>query len=249
MLQIAICDDTITELEREARLVEDYLAARPELDGTVRCFQAAYDLVDCLRSRGGFDAYLLDIMMPYMDGIELGRAIRETGDRSPIVYLTSSPDYAVDSYEVEAFKYLLKPVAPDKLAAVLDKLTATVLAATEKPVAVRIRDGVVSVLPSHLLYVHIRDHVLYYHLDDGRVVESITVRESFEQVCAPLLEDERFLKISVNHVINMSFVVSLAGGRFTMRDGAELTIPRRGAAEVKLAYMEYIIRRGRGVQV
>lgn len=103
----------------------------------MRCFQSAYDLVDCIKNRGGFDAYLLDILMPYMNGIDLGMAIREIGDQAPIIYLTSSKDYAVDSYRVSTFYYILKPATAEKINEVLDKLFEKLAANPEKPLLVR----------------------------------------------------------------------------------------------------------------
>ncbi|WP_165445343.1 LytR/AlgR family response regulator transcription factor [Bacilliculturomica massiliensis] len=247
-MRFALCDDNIEELERIGGQVADYLAGRPELDGSLRCFQSAYDLIDCIRGRGEFDAYLLDVMMPHMNGIELGRAIREAGGKAPIVYLTSSPDYAVESYRVRAYDYLLKPVDGDALAALMDKLTAELQAGRETPLLVRTREQVTPVYPGELCYVRVRDHVLEYHMADGRVVESGTLRESFAQTAAPLLGDGRFVKISVSHIVNMSFVQKLTGSSFTMRDGAVLRISRALASSVRETYVEYILERGKPSQ-
>ncbi|WP_159456455.1 LytR/AlgR family response regulator transcription factor [Intestinibacillus massiliensis] len=249
MVQIALCDDNIQELEWIGRLVSGYLAGRPELDGSLRRFQSAYDLMDCIRERGGFDAYLLDVMMPHMNGIELGQAIREAGGKSPIVYLTSSPDYAVQSYRVRAYDYLLKPVAADALAALLDKLAAELQERRETPLLVRTRDQVTPVHPGELLYVRVRDHVLEYHMADGSVVESGTMREPLDQTAAPLLGDGRFVKINVSYIVNMSFVQKLAGGSFLMRDGTVLNISRALAASVRETYIEYILERGKLPQI
>lgn len=245
MVQIALCDDNIEELERTGRLTADYLAGRPELDGSLRRFQSAYDLMDCIRERGGFDAYLLDVMMPHMNGIELGQAIREAGGKAPIVYLTSSPDYAVASYRVRAYDYLLKPVAGEALAALLDKLTAELRERREAPLLVRVRDQVTPIYPGELAYVRVRDHVLEYHMADGSVVESGTMREPLNQTAAPLLQDGRFVKINVSYIVNMNFVQKLAGGSFLMRDGTVLNISRALAVPVRETYIEYILERGK----
>lgn len=249
MLELAICDDDIEILEHTKHLVNAYLRGRPELDGSVRCFQSAYDLVDCIKNRGGFDAYLLDILMPYMSGIDLGMAIREIGDQAPIIYLTSSKDYAVDSYQVSTFYYILKPATEEKISHVLDKLFEKLAANPEKPIPVRTSDGIAPVFPSKLLYVKVRSHILYYHLADGHVVESITTRESFDDVVAPLLEDSRFLKINYNHVINMSYVKALTGPQFLMEDEALLAISRKLSTSAKRAFMEYILERGRSKMI
>ena len=249
MLELAICDDDIEALEHNRDLVNRYLNCRPELDCSLRCFQSAYDLMDCIKNRGGFDAYLLDILMPFMSGIDLGMAIREIGDQAPIIYLTSSKDYAVDSYQVSTFYYVLKPTTSQKINEVLDKLFAKLAADSEKPIPVRTSNGIAPVFPSKLLYVHIRYHILYYHMADGRVIESITTRESFDDSIAPLLADSRFVKISYNHAINMSYVKILTGPKFILEDGTLLDISRTLSSHAKRAYIEYILERGRSKMI
>lgn len=70
---------------------------------------------------GSFDLYLLDIVMPEQNGIEVGLSIRKLDGLGLIVYLTTSPDYAVDSYLTNAFHYLLKPVRWEQMVSVLDR--------------------------------------------------------------------------------------------------------------------------------
>ena len=68
-----------------------------------------------------FDLYVLDVVMPDMSGIDLGMKLRELGQYGAIVYLSVSPEYAVESYAVRAFYYLMKPVDSTQLYHVLDQ--------------------------------------------------------------------------------------------------------------------------------
>ena len=56
----------------------------------VSCFDSSYDLLEALEKSGGYDLYLLDIIMPHMSGIELAKKIRERGERSKLLFLTTS---------------------------------------------------------------------------------------------------------------------------------------------------------------
>ncbi len=119
-MRIAICDDNPEELARLVSLLETY---RRE---TERCFiyqsySSGIALLDDIR-RGSFDLVLLDILMPHLDGMGIAREIRTFDDHLKIAFLTSSPEYAVQSYEVEAFSYLVKPILKEKLFPLLDKL-------------------------------------------------------------------------------------------------------------------------------
>ena len=120
MLRIAICDDEEKQLNQTAALLNTYLQSRPGLHGQVETFRSGGALLAREEEREGFDLYVLDILMPKLSGIDTGRRLRALGEGGEIIYLTSSNDFAADSYGVRAFFYLLKPVEEKKLFQVLD---------------------------------------------------------------------------------------------------------------------------------
>ena len=121
MLRIAVCDDEEKQLEQVSALLETYLEAHPDRQGQVETFQSGSALLERVKELRGFDLYILDILMPSLSGIEIGRRLRALADEGEIIYLTNSNDFAADSYDVRAFFYLLKPVEKSKLFQVLDK--------------------------------------------------------------------------------------------------------------------------------
>lgn len=120
MLRIAVCDDQETQLHETAALLDAYLRARPGLSGQVESFFSGGELLVRAKDVGGFDLYILDILMPGLNGIDTGRRLRQLGDGGEIIYLTTSNDFAADSYDVHAFFYLLKPVEERHFFQVLD---------------------------------------------------------------------------------------------------------------------------------
>ena len=120
MLRIAICDDETRFLHQAANFVQEYLHGHPELSGHIHTFRYGQELLYQVEETGGFDLYLLDIIMPGPNGIQTGLQLRELSNSGEIVYLTTSSDYAVDSYSVRAFYYLLKPLEKKRLFEVLD---------------------------------------------------------------------------------------------------------------------------------
>ncbi len=246
MLQVAICDDEIAELEHTRALTADYFARRPEVDAHIRHFQSSYDLMGCIKDRGRFDLYLLDCIMPVMDGIELGRFIRETDPNAVIVYLTSSEDFAVSSYRVKALDYLLKPVSAEDLEPVLAEAVRRMELDVAQALPVRTRSGVAAVPPSTLMYVEALNRVYFYHMADGRVVESISLRESFDTVLAPLLSDGRFYRAAASFLVNLLYTDKLSADGFTMRDGRTLPLSRGSHARAQGVYLDFLLAHGRG---
>lgn len=103
VLKIAVCDDQETHLKKTAGLLNSYFDARPALEGKVTLFNSGRSLVEGAAEQGGFDLYVLDILMPEYNGIETGRRLRELGEGGEIIYLTNANDFAADSYDVRAF--------------------------------------------------------------------------------------------------------------------------------------------------
>ena len=105
MLRIAICDDEEKHLKQTAELLNTYLQSRPDLQGQVELFPSGGSLLERVEEDRSFDLYVLDILMPELSGIDTGRRLRTLGEGGEIIYLTSSNDFAADSYDVRAFFY------------------------------------------------------------------------------------------------------------------------------------------------
>ena len=119
-MYIAVCDDQTEELGSLTELI----GAWEEDRGTpvrVKSFRSAAALLDAARHER-FTLYLLDIMMPGLNGMDAAREIRGFDKAADIIFLTSSPGFAYDSYSVQALEYLLKPIRTKTLYPILDRL-------------------------------------------------------------------------------------------------------------------------------
>lgn len=246
MLRIAVCDDNNKELESINWLIIEYINQHPENDISVVYFQSAYNLIDSICNQNSrFDIYLLDIIMPNINGIKIGEFIRNRDDTSLIIYITSSPDFAIQSYSVQAFYYLMKPFTKKELFSILDKALKKIDAEISQVLLVKTKSGISPVKFHNLMYAESKAHCFFYHLSDGEIVKSVTLRESFHTVVSPLLNDSRFIKISVSFVVNMGYVKAVNGSSFLMADDIELSISRSIYTEVKKQYIDFLLQRGR----
>ena len=124
MLRLALCDDDPQQRASVGALLQEYAALRPALAAKLSIFSSSWELLADEEEGACFDLYVLDVVMPEVSGIELGVKLRELGRSGAIIYLTISPEYAVDSYAAQAFYYLMKPVEPERLYQVLDQAVA-----------------------------------------------------------------------------------------------------------------------------
>ncbi|MBR1854325.1 MAG: response regulator [Lachnospiraceae bacterium] len=119
MLRIAVCDDDEQQCAEICVLAEQYIIENG-ITAKVWGFSSAFALLSDVEEKGAFDLYLMDVLMPQMDGIKLGVLLRKTDTAGLIIYLSTAREFALESYEARAFHYLVKPVDRVALFRVLD---------------------------------------------------------------------------------------------------------------------------------
>lgn len=239
MLKIAICDDDAGDLERACALVRAYLTARPDLAARVSTFPAASALTDAVEQGDVYDLYILDIVMPGQNGIEAGKRLRKLSGEGEIVYLSTSADYAVDSYQARAFFYLLKPVDREAFFDVIDRAVSALQRRRSEGFTVNTRTGLRLLLLDRLLYVELTDRVMRCHLADGETVDSRLLREPFKNAVERLLQDRRFVLCGASLVLNLHHVQEVSRGEALLSNGERVPLTRTARSKVKFAWMDY----------
>lgn len=247
MIKLALCDDEAEQRAIVGDLLREYAAARPGLAVKLSTFSSGRELLAAAEECGGFDLYVLDIVMPELSGIELGVRLRELYSGGDIIYLTISPEYAVDSYAARAFHYLMKPVEPDRLYQVLDEAAAAMEKRRTACVAVRTKDGLERVRLDEIVYAELAGRAVRYHLANGSSLDSVTVRGSFQEETAPLLADQRFLLSGASFVVNLFYVTAVERGFLRMDGGARVPLARGMAAQAKRRWSDYWLSTEGGV--
>nr|WP_297180144.1 LytTR family DNA-binding domain-containing protein [uncultured Agathobaculum sp.] len=243
MLRIAICDDEEKDQKQMVELLNAYLQSRADLCGQVELFRSGRALLERIDERSGFDLYMLDILMPGLSGIDIGRRLRALGDGGEIVYLTSSNDFAADSYDVRAFFYLLKPVKADKLFPVLDRAVEKLDLRRSSAILVSTPEGTRRILLERIRYVERVGRVMRYYCTDGSI-DSQSIRISFREMAAPLLADRRFALCGASFVLNFQHVTGVNGQTALLDNGQSVTLPRTAAADFKKAWGSYWLEEG-----
>ena len=227
MLRIAVCDDRESELRETAALLERYLAQRPALPGRVEALGSCEALLERVEDTGGFDLYVLDILMPGLSGIDAGRKLRQLQENGEIVYLSSSNDFAADSYDVRAFFYLLKPVEQKRLFSVLDAAVEKLSRRRSEGVLVRTAQGERRLIFERIRYAERVGHCVRYYCTDG-TVDSQSIRSPF-----------RFYLCGASFALNFQHVAGVQGRTALLDDGQTVDLPRSVAADFKRAWGNY----------
>lgn len=111
MLKIAICDDSPLFLEQTRSAVLKW-SDENQISTKLYIYENGDELI-ATNMAEPFHIILLDILMPLLNGMDTARELRQYDKTVKIIFLTSSPEFALESYDVKAYSYLLKPVTYD----------------------------------------------------------------------------------------------------------------------------------------
>ena len=239
MFRLAIVDDDPHSLSHMISLLEEYRLVGP-FQFSYESFHNGIELVSFLEQGNHFDVYCLDIVMPAFNGIELGKEIREFDKSAQIIYFTSSPEFAFDSYSVKAFNYLLKPISADTLFSVLNDAFEQIQHHEEISIIVKDLQGIQKILLSNLVFAEAMGRKVQYHLSSGRVIEC---SGKFSEVCDTLLVHSCFLKPHRSYVVNMCYINTIENTELTLQDSASIPIAQGKSKEIKERYLAFQMER------
>lgn len=237
MLHIAICDDMPDQLEIISGLVKDYIEEKG-LDARVNTFSHPDSLLTVCETER-FHLYLLDMVMPMINGVQLGIEIRRLDRESQIVYVTTAPEFALDSFTANPLSYLIKPLERQKLFDTLDLAFSKIDTDEEAEITLKTHEGLRVLTHSLIACCERLGNSVRYLLITGETVESLTIRCPFSEHIAPLLRDRRFIQPHASFALNMSRVESLSEQGFTLRGGTVVPIAKKQYTAVRNAYLDY----------
>ena len=237
-MYLAICDDQISELDLLSDLLTRWQKER-QTALRFKTFRSGAELLDAAE-RESFSLYLLDVMMPGMDGIEVAREIRTRNDTAEIVFLSSSPGFAYESYSVRAKDYLLKPIQAEMLFALLDQLA---LREKKPQEGITVKSGatLIRILFSQLSYVEVSGKHLFFNLTDGTVREVYGTLKEYEPL---LLSRPEFLQVHRSYIVNMLEVEELSSSGIRTFSGKQLPVSRLLYPQVQKDYMKLLFADG-----
>jgi len=237
VLNVCICDDNSKDATQIQALVECFAREHPEFPLKLHTFTSSFILMDYLSEKGGFDIYLLDILMPHLKGMEVAEYVRARNEAAEILFLTYSPEYALDAFDVAACGYLLKPVDREKF----DKVLLTAAYRLTQPensyLPLKTRAGLHKILFRELVMVESLNHDRVCTLSNGsKVVTTDTLVSLMER----LSSDPRFFSPHRSYIINIEHIAALNISSVLLSTGQRVPVARTNYAALKQAYIDYL---------
>lgn len=194
----------------------------------VSCYDSGMSFIHSFSSQ--FDAILLDVAMPYFDGIETARRIRAMDPEVVILFITNLAQHAIRGYEVDAVDYILKPISYFAFSQRLKRALARVRRNEEPCLVLNLKSEIRKIKYSSIYYIEVRDHNLVYHTTDGDYSAFGSLKELELR-----LKDHHFVRCNKGYLVSLRHVDNVQNGRVLV-GGQALLISRPR----KAAFMEQL---------
>lgn len=238
-MKIAICDDEEICRSHILDIAYDYSEERKDTDVVFRSFRTPDSLLQSISAGEKYDIYILDIVMPDMNGITLGQHIRKKSTDSKIIYLTSSEEYALESFRVRAFDYILKPIGKQDFYRVMDEAINSINIKTEKSIILKTKEGSARVSLHSIMFVEISNRALAYHLLENKTITTTTLRTSFSESIRDLSDDKRFYQCGASTLFNLHHILSVENEGVVFTDNSRIYINKKFSRELRYAWNNY----------
>ena len=235
MLRIAVCDDEQTYLDKTRAMLEQYAAAH-DIEITAEAFSNPCALLDCIEVGERHDIYLLDIYMPGVSGMSVATDLRSKGVRSPIIFLTSSTEHAVEAFGVDATHYLLKPYTQQNFFAAMDKAMQSISAHAEESIVLKIGGEYQNVPVDRILYCEAAGNYQRLWVTDG---SELLVRMTASELYDLLESFGCFHRCGRAYILNLNHVTKVTANSAVLKTGAELPLPRGTVASLKNSFFSH----------
>lgn len=238
-MRIAVCDDDKREISRIRKLIAEY-ETRCEKSIDCQYFMNSTEFLCDLRG-GEYDLVLMDVLMPGVSGLQAAQELRERDKNVRLIFVSASPEFAVESYRVGAYYYLLKPIDAKTFFSLLDKIGRELSAQLEQGFVLKSREGVVQIAFAKLVYVEVMNKTVFFHLADDSVRETTATLADVE---GKLLRRPEFLKTHRSYFVNLNYIQVIDINCVIMKSGDSVPVSRQRRSQVQDAYMNFLQQSG-----
>lgn len=232
MFFIALCDDSRADLN----ILTGYLAEfhnKYKFEETT--YQSGSELVELYKSGRRFHLVVLDMMMEPMNGIETARGIRRYDEDVPILIVTSTPEYAIDGYKVNASRYLLKPVKREGFLAEVRELIDRHNTNKGRYYSFNCDSGIIRLELDSIVYFESELRTITVHAAGKRYTFTGKIKELEEQ-----LEPHDFVRVHKSYIVNLRSIHRIFKDTITMSEGSSVPLSKSKSHEIHQRLLEYM---------
>lgn len=179
-----------------------------------------------------FDVILLDVEMDVMNGIQLAKKIRMIDSRVVIAFLSNKKEYVFEGYEVQAVRYLLKPIQYEEFSQVLK--TAGKKESEARSVVVNVDGELRKVYERDICYIEAVGHYIHIHTQEEELVCKVPLANLY-----PQLNGEQFIYTHRSYIVNIKYVTQIKRSECILEDHRLVPVSRLLYRKVNEAFIQY----------
>ena len=235
MIRVAICDDEKEFRDGAEGMLRAYMEDRT-LSCQVELYGVPSELVDATERGNVYDIYLMDIYMPGITGMSIATELRSRGIKSPIIFLTSSTDHALEAFGVDATHYLLKPYTKENFYVGMEKAVQSIASHRDDRIVLKVDNEYRSVPVSRIVYCEAEDKYQRIYLGNE---EKLLVRISGNELFRQLSDSDSFYHCGRAHIINLEHVSRVTSSGIVFKNGMQRNLPHTVLAGLRAAFFDY----------
>ncbi len=245
MVRVAICDDQQEYLAGVHDAVSSYFSRRPEFSVRISDFSSPTRFLEELGRSSGWDIVVLDICLPGMLGTDVAREIRRRHDRTEIIFISISRDYAIDAFSLKAVHYVVKPFSQAQLDEALQRAMDSFEEKSVRRLLVNIGNGEVqSVSIDKILYIESQGYRRVVHTAEGLYEE---VKDTLSRMQEELdsISPGQFIQPYRGYIVNLDAVRTVASDRIFLNNGEFILIKRGDFRRIRSLLFAWSFGNGR----
>ena len=229
MIQIAICDDSEVTLQHLNQSVNTILKSNQEA-AAITLYSSSESLNYDIEEGHFFDLILTDIEMPHMNGMELAATIRTYLSGALIIFITAYTKYALDAFELSAFRYIDKEMLPEKLPTAIRDAFRILHMQTDQYYPLSNTRMYRKLLLKDILYISREGKNSIFHLTNQTEIKE---RKSLNPVMEELNSSD-FVFADRGIIVNLIHIVSIQDTMIELDNGEFLPASLARIKELKL---------------
>ena len=231
MIHIAICDDEKYMSDHIRAMASDFFRKKNR-EIQLRTFLSGEEL---LNYDGQIDILFLDIQMKGMDGLETARKLRADKFRGVLIFITVLKEMVFQSFEVQAYDYLVKPVDEKQFGKTMERLFASMQNNGEDSLLVQKGYEGRIIREEEIVFCEIIDRKIYLNLTSGEVVDYYERIENLETKLG-----SHFFRCHRSYLINLKHLKGYKNGTAYMDNGKEVPVSRLRSKEFSGVVLQYM---------
>lgn len=232
-MRIAICEDEPRQMELLIAMINRW-ADKSGIKAVICSFHSAEEFLFHWQDNAHYDLAFMDIQLATMSGMELAQYIRRQDRTMLLVFTTGLKDYLLKGYEVQAYRYLIKPLKQEDIYKTLTKANAEISLARADAMIIPNGSGSIRIFKNDIYYFEIDNHYVVAHTARG----NFRYKEKLSNLEAILLEPH-FCKCHRSYLINLHHTGQLTRETVEIDNGDKLPVSRSRWTALNECFINY----------